>query len=1001
MALTNRYGNALLALTTSRPPDTERGTGIVHLDVVLPDVVANEVERAEQGARAPLEPKQAAQLLWSAPAAAYVVGRPDAWRSLPGLGLLLPGHEALAKLKPEEWPVDRNALRAFVARAAGHSTVEAWSDEVERMRLLPVLNDLVLIFKYATLGRRRPLQEVAGLFRLAATCAATPGPTNRAEVVAWLNAPLVIPKVFTGPTTPPLTRPEPSDDHTRPRPWRFSFDSPAAKAALKRVESELALIEKGRQATAVSDALRAEGVTDPNVVARITRAVSTFGVGERLMPGNLGTPAVDLQPERIAVPPARAVRQRIVRTYIAGHPVLVDVDVIDQRAQRFRQAIAQDLTSALPSLLRDRLARAGVALETLSGWGDLVTAASQSPSYLEPIGRSDLLVVRQTTIGYRRAELAYVENILVGETRDRQHTQRIFTRREVFESTVREQEETRDLQTTDRSELSREVSDVVNEDLRAQGSVEVTSRGPTKVVASAAVSFARSTEEAAKSVEEYSRETVERAVKRTLDRVTREIRSVIEQETTEANRHTFTRDSNAADHVSGLYQYLERVSRARVFWYGERELYDLLIPEPAALIWHLSISRKELHNPLERPDAELFASLTLGNIAQKREEVIRAFRVTDMPDLPPDVRRISLPFYATGDGDGAKHAAGKELQVPDGYEVVKGTFTVSAEVEDSDDKPNGGWVAGTQVGTWIIQNLPNNQGEFREDIAFPAPLAGPTIGVAVNIDNFTSISGSIDLELQLTQKAREAWALQAFGRVVERYEQLRREYETTLIQLTQSFEREVTELPEGSRQRLQQVVRFELQRAAIDLMRNEPVDYDLIADHPYTASDGSLASHPVADVAALRAAEPEVRFLQQAFEWEHMSWIVYPYFWGRRSEWHRTVLQNHPDPDFSAFLNAGAARVQISVRPGFEHLVKHFMETREVYGGGLPRIGDPGYVSFIDEQMASLGAPGEEIQWPPDAPIEWDIVAPTSLVLARSLALPQLPTWNPEDGEET
>jgi hypothetical protein len=150
----------------------------------------------------------------------------------------------------------------------------------------------------------------------------------------------------------------------------------------------------------------------------------------------------------------------------------------------------------------------------------------------------------------------------------------------------------------------------------------------------------------------------------------------------------------------------------------------------------------------------------------------------------------------------------------------------------------------------------------------------------------------------------------------------------------------------------------------------------------------------------MRALEPEVRFLQHAFEWEHLAWVLYPYFWGRRSEWSRTVVVSHPDPDFAAFLNAGAARVQIPVRPGFEDLVKHFMETGEVYeGDGLPKIGDPGYVKFIDEQMTSLGAPGEEIPWPPASPREWDVVAPTSLVLVRP-AQAALPTWDPETGEE-
>jgi hypothetical protein len=641
-----------------------------------------------------------------------------------------------------------------------------------------------------------------------------------------------------------------------------------------------------------------------------------------------------------------------------------------------------------------------VALEDLAIWPDLLTAVAHSPSYIEPIGRSDLLLVRQTTTGYRRAEIAYIENILVGEKRTREHTNRVLSRQEFFESVTTEREETRDLQVTDKAELSKEVSKVVSEDLRAEGSVQVTSRGPTKVVASASVSFERSTEEAANTAESYSRETIERAVKRTLERVTRESRALFEQETTEVNTHGFERDSTATDHISGVYQYLERISRARMFWYGERELYDLLIPEPAALIWHLAISRQELHIPIEEPDAELFASLTVENIAAKREEVIRAFRVTDMPPALVETQDVPTSFSGTGGGDSAKLATSKELQIPEGYVVTGATFVATAEVEDEDDTPNGGVTVGGQVQLWQM-SLSGNQGSAELEFTFAPPLSGPSESVAINADNFTSIAGSVTLHLTLTDTARLAWALAAYGRVAERYEQLRREYAQAVIQATANRPAEAVSLPEGARLALQQIVRGELQRAAIDVMRNAPVDFNLIENYPYPQTDGTLGTHPSINLAALHAAEPEVRFLQQAFEWEHLAWIVYPYFWGRRSEWSRTVVVSHPDPDFAAFLNAGAARVQIPVRPGFEDLVKHFMETGEVYEGeGLPKMGDPGYVSFIDEQLTTLGAPGEEVAWPPEAPREWDIVAPSSLLLARSLQQPQLPAWDPQTGNE-
>lgn len=992
---TSRYGNALLALTTNRPPDPDRGAGIVHLELALPETIATQVSLWETGGRGPLDPRETAQLLWAVPVASYLNGHPDAWLDVPRVGSLLPGLAALATTDQNAWPEDQAALRHLVAQAApGNPSWDVLSDQLNSAGTVGLLNDLVLIFKYAAVHQRRPLRTAADLYRLArALTASTNGPATFNEVTAWLTAPLVVARPLTAPSGAPGPRPPaPASPQSPAPPGRgpggpsrvpqphlphVDLESPRAVAVLGRLDSELNRIERLKRGTS----WEASSV-HPTVSSSIQRD-------------------------------AGRQRARIVQAYVYGTPVLVDVAQAEARTARLRHAMAVRIVESLPGDLRDRLKNAGVALEDLEIWPDLIAAVTPSPSYLEPVGRSDLLLVRQTTTGYRRAEIAYVENVLIGETRERAHTNRMLTRQEFFESVERETEETRDLQATDRAELSREVSRVVSEDLRAEGSVEVTSRGPTKVVASAEVSYERSTEEAAKTAEEYARETIERAVKRTMERVTRQTRSLFEQETTEVNRHSFARDSSAPDHVSGVYQYLERVSRAKIFWYGERELYDLLIPEPASLIWQLAISRKELHLPLEAPDADLFASLTVANIAERREDVIRAFRVTDLPVVPEENRQVAISF---SDRNG-KYATSKEVQIPEGYVVTNATFVISAEVEgNTADEPNGGVAVGGEVRLWSLPrpevpgdlNQPGflnelNQGATGYEFEFSMPIPGPTVAVAVNADNYSSLAGNITLTLELTDEARHNWALAAYGRVAERYEQLRREYAQAVIQASANQPADVATLPMGSRLRLQQVVRFELQRAAVDIMRNAAVNYDLIDSFPYANVDGSLGSHPTVEIQALHAAEPEVRFLQQAFEWEHLGWILYPYFWGRRGEWSRTVVTAHPDPDFEAFLNAGAARLQIPVRPGFENLVKHFMETGEVYeGDGLPKMGDPGYVTFIDEQLTSLGAPGDEVPWPPAAPREWDVLAPASLLLVRSLTNQpdQLPRWDPQTGEE-
>ena len=990
--MADRYGTALLALTTLRPADLGRGAGIVHHPLDLPAVVAAQVRAWELGQRNFLPGHEAAALLWTLPVAGYLDGRLDAWRDIPGVAELDAGLVELDRTDEANWPNGQAALRTLVAVAGGQSGWAALARLLTKTGVDVSLNDLVLLFKYAAVGRDRPIARVADLFRLLRSLVVEPGPADAAGVLAWLGAPIVVPHVFTsgsgrrGPS--PLSALPPRSEVPV---LRFDAADPKVAAALHRLEVELDGLVAAAGMTQLRTVLRSATGLAPDVIDRV--------VGELQEDG--AEPSAARRGRSIVVGGNNTRTARgVIQTYLFGSPVLIDTSQAAARLAKQRREWAEVLVRGLPERIRNRLQTLKIAAEDLTWWPDLLPHVQPTPSYLEPAGRNDLLLVRQQTTGYRRAEIAHVENVLIGEERTRTHTDRTLTRTELFESVERETEETRDLQTTDRAELSREVSKVVSEDLHLEGSVQTTSRGPTKIVASAGASMDRATEEAASTAETYARETVERAVKRTLERVTRQSRSLFERETLEENSHAFRRADDAQNHVSGVYQYLERVSRAKIFWYGERELYDIVVPEPAALIWQLAITRPEISLPIDEPDHALFEQLTLNTISSRLEDVIRAFRVTDIPPEPAPTRVATFTFAATGGGDDAHHATAKEVQIPDGYELVDAMFVVTAETEDADDTPNGGIAVGEQIEIWSIA-LTGNQGQTSMPFTFPNPLAGPTVAVAFNADNFTSIAGSVTLNLRLRASAQRDWAATALGLVAERYEHLRREYAQAVAQAAANRPAESVNLPEGARKALAQIVRGEVQRAAIDVMRNHPVDFDLIESYGYTNPDGSSGTHPVIDYERWAADVPEVQFLQQAFEWDHASWVLYPYFWGRRSEWGRMIVTGHPDPDFLAFLNAGAARVQLPVRPGFEDLVKHYMETREVYAGeGLPRMGDLGYVPFIDEQLSSLGAPGDEVPWPPGNPREWDIVAPTSLVLVRGTDLSTLPGWDPATGAE-
>jgi len=99
------------------------------------------------------------------------------------------------------------------------------------------------------------------------------------------------------------------------------------------------------------------------------------------------------------------------------------------------------------------------------------------------------------------------------------------------------------------------------------------------------------------------------------------------------------------------------------------------------------------------------------------------------------------------------------------------------------------------------------------------------------------------------------------------------------------------------------------------------------------------------------------------------------------------------DPTYMAFLQAGAARVLVSVSPGYEHAVMHYLATAQPWDGGdAPAIGDPLYVAIYEElrnQQDSLADATPEGE-------PWPFVVPTSLTyLEGGDPLPALPQAAP------
>jgi hypothetical protein len=173
---------------------------------------------------------------------------------------------------------------------------------------------------------------------------------------------------------------------------------------------------------------------------------------------------------------------------------------------------------------------------------------------VKPLGVADLCVVRTHISRYERAEVASLENVLPGERLT--HTLNRLEESESTDTTHSEQTSVASLaQTTAEQNNGKTTAQAVG-----AGRGPLTSDGP---------------ETFSKSVTDVVSSTL---TKRNLTAsVLRQLRR------NEDDVEHFLDNTAGSNPLFGVYQWLDRVYQAQVFSYGSRLLYDLIVPEPAAL----------------------------------------------------------------------------------------------------------------------------------------------------------------------------------------------------------------------------------------------------------------------------------------------------------------------------------------------------------------------------------------------------------------------------------
>jgi hypothetical protein len=193
------------------------------------------------------------------------------------------------------------------------------------------------------------------------------------------------------------------------------------------------------------------------------------------------------------------------------------------------------------------------------------------------------------------------------------------------------------------------------------------------------------------------------------------------------------------------------------------------------------------------------------------------------------------------------------------------------------------------------------------------------------------------------------------------------------------------------------LVRAELKRACASFLTMQ--NFEQLGGAVSTqGSEGGIPQ--VTDFAAAYAQGRYAQFLEQAFEWENLQYALYPYFWARRETWRSRLkasldVSAAGDPEFAAFVRAGAARVTLPARLGFGAEVLYFLQTGITWGQGpLLDLITPEYRALLDEIRDAEADPAVETK----VGKPWLTEVPTDLVRLRPG--PVMPQWELDETED-
>ncbi|MDB5318346.1 MAG: hypothetical protein JWO24_4190 [Rhodospirillales bacterium] len=385
-----------------------------------------------------------------------------------------------------------------------------------------------------------------------------------------------------------------------------------------------------------------------------------------------------------------------------------------------------------------------------------------------PAGIADLLVVKQQLIGYEGMDIAHIENVLKGEKKLREHTHRETSEVVTFAETETTKSEERELETTDRFEMTRETATTIKEDIAVKAGLKVSGKyGPTvEFAVSAEGPYNRMKEEANKTATKFSQDVTERSAKKISERVLQRVQTTLTTETIEKNSHELN-NVPGAGHISGVYQWVNKVYQAQMFNYGLRAMFDFLVPEPAAFLIQAMFSAHNSAMTLQKPSD---FNLTPSQITETNyTSWVKLTGATDVAPPPEMYKTKSADWKAEGAESGKNYAHSGQIAIDDGYRAIFGSVGVVTTIWEGDsavDVVLGRRTHRMPASDWMWTTSLDDERD--------------TIPFAIRTFHVATLASAIEVKCVRTDRAMDKWRLETHAKLQTAHMQQVADYEEKL-----------------------------------------------------------------------------------------------------------------------------------------------------------------------------------------------------------------------------